>query len=227
MHRLHAYPDIQVMFRRLLIAMLVGVFAALAVALFRHAMAGLESLFLSNDSGSLVNAAESMAGWRRLLTPALGGLIVGLLSLIAPAVWGNGYSVVQSYLLSPPLFSAILTVFVCKLLAVLASSGSGAPGGVFTPTLFIGLGIGMLFASLTGLWLPDGQAIAIVIGLTGMAAFLAAPTHAPIMSTLMICEMTGQYVLLPGLLIASVLASVLSRTLRRDSIYRHHLAEHR
>ena len=46
------------------------------------------------------------------------------------------------------------------------------------------------------------------------------------MSTLMICEMTGQYVLLPGLLIACVLASVVSRTLRRDSIYRHHVAEH-
>lgn len=129
---------------------------------------------------------------------ALGGLIVGLLSLLAPAVWGNGYSVVQSYLLSPPLFSAMIVVFVCKLLA-----------------------------SLAGLWLPDYQAIAIVVGLTGMAAFLAATTHAPIMSTLMICEMTGQYVLLPGLLIASVLASVLSRTLRRDSIYRHHLAEYR
>lgn len=79
MHRLHAYPDIQVMFRRLLIAMLIGVFAALAVALFRHAMAGLESLFLSNDSGSPVNAAESMAGWRRLLTPALGGFAAGAL----------------------------------------------------------------------------------------------------------------------------------------------------
>lgn len=67
------------MFRRLVIAMLVGVFAALAVALFRHAMAGLESLFLSNDSGSLVNAAESMPGWRRLLTPMLGGLAAGAL----------------------------------------------------------------------------------------------------------------------------------------------------
>jgi hypothetical protein len=42
--------------------------------------------------------------------------------------------------------------------------------------------------------------MAIMIGLTGMAAFLAATTHAPIMSTLMICEMTGQYLLLPGLL---------------------------
>jgi CIC family chloride channel protein len=38
--------------------------------------------------------------------------------------------------------------------------------------------------------------------------------------------MTGQYTLLPGLLITCVVASVLSRTLRRDSIYRHHVAEH-
>ncbi|PLN33082.1 voltage-gated ClC-type chloride channel ClcB, partial [Klebsiella pneumoniae] len=53
-----------------------------------------------------------------------------------------------------------------------------------------------------------------------------ATTHAPIMSTLMICEMTGQYMLLPGLLITCVVSSVLSRTLRRDSIYRHHVAEH-
>lgn len=79
MHRLHAYPDVQIMFRRMIIAMLVGVLAALAVALFRHAMTGLESLFLSNDSGSLVNAAESLPAWRRLLTPALGGLAAGAL----------------------------------------------------------------------------------------------------------------------------------------------------
>lgn len=80
MHRLHSYPDVQVMFRRLLIATLVGIFAALAVALFRHAMAGLESLFLSNDSGSLVNAAQSLPWWRRLLTPALGGMAAGCLA---------------------------------------------------------------------------------------------------------------------------------------------------
>ena len=60
---------------------------------------------------------------------ALGGLIVGGLSLITPAVWGNGYSVVQSYLLLPPSGALLVGVFICKLLAVLASSGSGAPGG--------------------------------------------------------------------------------------------------
>ncbi|WP_250204130.1 chloride channel protein, partial [Escherichia coli] len=119
-----------------------------------------------------------------------------------------------------------LTIFLCKLCAVLASSGSGAPGGVFTPTLFIGLAIGMLYGRSLGLWFPDGEEITLLLGLTGMATLLAATTHAPIMSTLMICEMTGEYQLLPGLLIACVIASVISRTLHRDSIYRQHTAQH-
>ncbi len=70
---------------------------------------------------------------------------MGLLSLFTPAVWGNGYSTVQSFLTAPPLLMIIAGIFLCKLCAVLASSGSGAPGGVFTPTLFIGLAIGMLY----------------------------------------------------------------------------------
>ncbi len=67
MHRLHPYPDVQVMFRRLLIATLIGLLAATAVALFRHAMVVLETLLLSNDSGSW--AAQSLPAWRRLVTP--------------------------------------------------------------------------------------------------------------------------------------------------------------
>ncbi|MDM2929304.1 voltage-gated ClC-type chloride channel ClcB [Citrobacter sp. Cm046] len=157
---------------------------------------------------------------------ALGGLIVGLLSLLTPTVWGNGYSVVQSFLLSPPLLTIVSGIFICKLLAVLASSGSGAPGGVFTPTLFVGLSIGMLFGRVWGLWLPGTDEIAVLLGLAGMATLLAATTHAPIMSTLMVCEMTGEYRLLPGLLIACVVASVLSRTLHQDSVYRQHITQH-
>lgn len=67
------------MFRRLLIATVVGILAVFAVAGFRHAMLLLEWLFLNNDSGSLVNAATNLSSWRRLLTPALGGLAAGLL----------------------------------------------------------------------------------------------------------------------------------------------------
>ena len=82
MQRLHAYPDIRAMFRRLLIATVTGVLAALAVAVFRHSMYLLEWLFLSNESGSLVNAAAALSPWRRALTPALGGLAAGVL------LWG-------------------------------------------------------------------------------------------------------------------------------------------
>ncbi|HFT7717933.1 TPA: DmsC/YnfH family molybdoenzyme membrane anchor subunit, partial [Klebsiella pneumoniae] len=135
-----------------------------------------------------------------------------------------GASALSNEIASGALFFAVGGFW--WLLAVLASSGSGAPGGVFTPTLFVGLAMGMLFACFSRLWLPGSEEMAIMMGLTGMAAFLAATTHAPIMSTLMICEMTGQYTLLPGLLITCVVSSVLSRTLRRDSIYRHHVAEH-
>ena len=79
MHHLHAYPDLRAMLRRLLFAALIGILAALAVAGFRHAMLLLEWLFLSNDTGSLVNAASSLSPLRRMLTPALGGLAAGLL----------------------------------------------------------------------------------------------------------------------------------------------------
>lgn len=54
------------MFRRLLIATVVGILAAFAVAGFRHAMLLLEWLFLNNDSGSLVNAATNLSPWRRV-----------------------------------------------------------------------------------------------------------------------------------------------------------------
>ncbi|EQB1145194.1 voltage-gated ClC-type chloride channel ClcB, partial [Escherichia coli] len=50
MHHLHIYPDLRTMFRRLLIATVVGILAAFAVAGFRHAMLLLEWLFLNNDS---------------------------------------------------------------------------------------------------------------------------------------------------------------------------------
>src|SRR5699024_3964579 len=122
------------------------------------------------------------------------------------------------------VLTVIAGIFICKLLAVLASSGSGAPGGVFTPTLFIGLAIGMIFGRVLRQG-PDAQVI--LLGLSVMATLLSATTHAPIISTLMICEMTGEYQLLPGLLLACVLATVISRSLHPDSIYRQHPVEHR
>ncbi|KEY57627.1 voltage-gated ClC-type chloride channel ClcB [Serratia sp. DD3] len=150
---------------------------------------------------------------------ALGGLIVGLLSLLYPEVWGNGYSVVQSLLSAPPGILLLGGLLVCKLLAVLASSGSGAPGGVFTPTLFVGAALGSLVGQFCANWPELGMAVPILMALTGMATLLAATTHAPIMAALMVFEMTGEYTLLPGLLLACVIATTIARGLRPQSVY--------
>lgn len=66
---------------------------------------------------------------------------------------------------------------------------------VFTPTLFIGLAIGMLHGRSLGLWLPDGEEITLLLGLTGMATLLAATTHADYVDV--DDRTTGEYQLLP------------------------------
>ena len=76
---LHHY---RALLRSLLIAVFIGVAAALAVWLFHRSMIGLEWLLLGNADGSLVAAAAALPGWRRALTPALGGLAAGLLLYI-------------------------------------------------------------------------------------------------------------------------------------------------
>ncbi|MDN5451415.1 MAG: chloride channel protein, partial [Enterobacterales bacterium] len=93
------------------------------------------------------------------------------------------------------------------------------PGGVFTPTLFIGAALGAFVGQLFALWPGMGEHIALLMALTGMATLLAATTHAPVMSALMVFEMTGEYTLLPGLLLACVMATTLSRWLRTGSVY--------
>ena len=73
---LHHY---RALLRRLFIAIFLGIAAALVIWLFHRAMLGLEWLLLDHEDGSLVAAAAAMPGWRRALTPALGGLAAGLL----------------------------------------------------------------------------------------------------------------------------------------------------
>lgn len=189
-----------------LLMALLGVLAGVCGPAFLWAMAGSRRFFL-------------ILNLKLPLQLALGGLVVGLLSLLFPEVWGNGYSVVQLLLSSPPSVLLVAAILICKLLAVLASSGSGAPGGVFTPTLFVGAALGSLIGQLCAMWPELGSTVPILMALTGMATLLAATTHAPIMAALMVFEMTGEYTLLPGMLLASVIATTIARGLRPRSVY--------
>jgi chloride channel protein, CIC family len=150
----------------------------------------------------------------------LGGLIVGAISIAVPEVWGNGYSVVGRILGGELTGIWLLAILSAKTLATSATVGSGAVGGVFTPTLFIGCAVGSLFGEVLHLALPSFTSVPTAYALVGMGGFLAATTHAPLTSILMLFEMTLDYEITLPLMLTCVTAHYAAKVYRRgESIY--------
>ncbi|WP_323118942.1 ClcB-like voltage-gated chloride channel protein [Burkholderia alba] len=173
----------------------------------------------------------SKAQFRRLPLPlpvrlALGGLIVGVISVWVPDVWGNGYSVVNDILHSPWTWQALVAVLVFKLLATAATAGSGAVGGIFTPTLFVGAVFGSLFGFAMQALLPGHTSAAYAYAMVGMGAFLAGATQAPLMAILMIFEMTLSYQVVLPLMVSCVVAYFAARAIGKTSMYEITLRRH-
>ena len=150
----------------------------------------------------------------------LGGLMVGAISVAVPEVWGNGFGAVSSILNAHLIGWWLLAVLLAKLLATAATVGSGAVGGVFTPTLFLGCAIGALFGGVVHALLPGMTSVPAAYALVGMGGFLAATTHAPLTSILMLFEMTLDYDMVLPLMLACVTAHYTAKVYRRgESIY--------
>lgn len=158
----------------------------------------------------------------RPLKPALGGLGVGVLFLLYPEVVGGGMQHVGAAMQPiqlwgnwAPIF--FLGILLAKILATALTVGSGGAGGLFGPSLFMGGMLGATFGwGVETLWpsLLDQPAGLVLVG---MGAFFAGAAKAPIAGVVMVCEMTGNYSLLPALLLSSIVHVVLSH---RWSIYR-------
>lgn len=167
------------------------------------------------DAGRMLFERWHGQPWQKL---AAGGLLAGAVSVFHPGVWGNGYSVVNDVLQGTWVWQALLVILLLKLLALASTVGSGAVGGIFTPTLFVGAVVGALFGAALQAWRPGLVPIPAAVAV-GMGAFLAACTHAPLMSILMLFEMTASYGIVVPLMAACVLGYSVSRLLRDRSIY--------
>jgi CIC family chloride channel protein len=150
---------------------------------------------------------------------ALGGLLVGVLAINVPQVAGNGYPVVVEILNGRLPWMVLLGIFACKWLATMASFGSGAPGGVFTPALFMGAGAGYLFGTAVHNVWPAAAQDPRAFALVGMGAFLSAASRAPVMAVIMLFEMTLSYDIILPLLLCSVIAYYTSKGLEGASLY--------
>ena len=154
-----------------------------------------------------------------ILRLAAGGLVMGLLAIFIPEVCGNGYSVVNQILQGDYVWHTLLLILVLKLVATAATFGSGAVGGVFTPTLFVGAAFGYLFALAAGPLWAGPPLVPSAFTLVGMGALLAATTHAPLMAILVLFEMTLDYQMILPLMLACVVAHYVSRSMEPKSIY--------
>lgn len=157
--------------------------------------------------------------WLRL---GLGGLAVGLLAVAEPRAWGNGASTV-AWLLhdGAPLGAlALLVLLGVRLAGTVATAGSGAVGGIFTPTLVLGATLGALVAQAWNACAPAAWGLAPgLLAVVGMGALLAAATQAPFMAILMVFEMTLDYRLVLPLMLAAVIALAVARRFGMPGIY--------
>lgn len=150
---------------------------------------------------------------------AVGGLIVGAISIKHPYVWGNGANALQTLLNVDWTWNVLAALLLFKLVATCATVGSGAVGGVFTPTLLVGAVIGGLFGHAVHTLFPTVTAAPRAYSIVGMGAFLAGTTHAPLTAILILFDMTLNHQIVLPLMLSCVGAYSASRAIRRDSIY--------
>lgn len=152
------------------------------------------------------------------LRPAVGGLIVGVMGLYLPHVFGMGFGVIEQMLHGGlPLTILVMLIFF-KMLATSVSLGAGSSGGTFAPTLFVGGALGGAVGKLVFARMPFDVAPPGAYTLVGMASVFAGAFHAPVTAILLVFEMTGDYQIILPLMAAAVISAALAQILRRESI---------
>ena len=165
----------------------------------------------------------------RVLAPALFGLAVGAIGIVAPGAIGEGYDTARAAIhseLAPGLFFCALLVFA-KLVTTGLTIGSGTPGGVFAPCLVLGSLLGVGFSRTLTALLPATLSLSVEgsYALVAMSGLMAGVMQAPLTGIFLVMEVTDGYEVILPLMIVSVLSLVVTRRFDRYSMYTHELAE--
>jgi chloride channel protein, CIC family len=168
-------------------------------------------------------AGEDLADrlWRgpSWLRPGAGGILLGLLLLAVPEMYGVGYPVLQHAVGGHYVILALLGLLAAKILATSLTMWIGGSGGVFAPSLFMGAMLGSAYGAVAHHLVPGLAVSAGAYGLVGMGAVFAATARAPITGLIIIFELTGDYHIILPLMCAIVVATALSNAITKDTIY--------
>lgn len=195
-------------------------FATSTSSLISALLVGLFAGLVSVGFVRMVAWADRMRpkGWLRLIAPLVALGLLGLISIPYPQLLGNGKDVAQLAFAAQLPFELSTALFILKPAMTLLCLGSGVPGGLFTPSLALGALLGAIVGSGSTLLLPDGQPA--LVAVLGAGAVLAATTQGPISAVVLMMELTGEgRSFVPPLILAVVIATLISRTIEPRSIY--------
>jgi CIC family chloride channel protein len=153
------------------------------------------------------------------LKASLGGALVGLIALQLPEVFGVGYTTISLALAGSLSAITMGSLVFAKIAATSITIGSGGSGGIFAPSLFLGAMAGGVVGTLVEQFFPGATASSGAYALVTMGAVVAATTHAPISAIIIIFELTQTIDIIPALMTACVVSTLVSQLLNRDSIY--------
>jgi CIC family chloride channel protein len=163
-------------------------------------------------------AHHQPTGRARYTAPLAAFMLLAALSIPYPQLLGNGKGIVQLGALGGLSLGLMVVLFVLKPIVTAACLGSGAPGGLFTPTLTVGVLLaGILGTVWSHIW--PGAAIG-SYAVIGGGAFLAAAMQGPIAGVVLVLELTRNFdALMAPTLLAVAEATVIARRLGAPSIY--------
>ena len=164
--------------------LILGLFCGFVAVLF------MRGTFLAEDAG---NAFMRRTGLPRYLRPAMAGLLLGGLAIWYPHIIGVGYETTSAALTGELMLREAVVFAVLKAVAAAITIGGRMGGGIFSPSLMIGAITGLAFGLVaTGLF-PDVSGSEALYALAGMGAVAAAVLGAPISTTLIVFELTGDW----------------------------------
>ena len=168
---------------------------------------------------NLVEHLNEHLPWNFVGKALVAGAGVGLIGLALPQVLGVGYAAMEAAADGRLVLGALVLLLVGKYVATLLTIGGGGSGGVFAPSLYLGVALGGAFGSVVHHWLPGFTSPPPLYAVAGMGAVFAAAAQAPLTAVTIILEMTADYHLITGVMVACAISYIFFGSLARDSMY--------
>jgi CIC family chloride channel protein len=178
------------------------------------AVAMMRAIFLAEDVASKV---RRYTGLPRFLRPAVAGLMLGGLAIFYPHIIGVGYETTSLALTGALAWHEAVIFCILKVVAVAITMAGRMGGGVFSPSLMVGALLGLAFGLVATNIFPNVSGSETLYALAGMGALAAAVLGAPISTTLIVFELTGDWQTGLAVMVAvSLSTAVASRMIHRS-----------